>query len=65
MTTAFDSVPLNDIQIEQVNTLREIAKHLADLIVLLSPKSREQSLALTKLEENIMCDNKAISRRVS
>jgi len=62
MTTAFDSVPLNDIQIEQVNTLREIAKHLADLIVLLSPKSREQSLALTKLEENIMCDNKAISR---
>ena len=34
----------------------------AHLIVTLTPKSREQSLALTKLEEAIMHANSAIAR---
>lgn len=42
--------------------LRNTAKELAYLIVKLTPESREQSLALTKLEECIMHANAAIAR---
>lgn len=43
--------------------LREEAKALAVSIVELTPESREQSLALTKLEEAIFFANAAIARR--
>lgn len=42
--------------------LRESAKILAEMIVKLTPKSREQSLALTHLEETIFWANAAIAR---
>lgn len=43
-------------------TLREHGKALAELIMRYTPKSREQSLALTKLEESIFWANAAIAR---
>lgn len=42
--------------------LRDSAKALATQIVEQTPASREQSLALTKLEESIMWANAAIAR---
>jgi len=41
--------------------LRDSAKVLANLIIVHTPPSREQSLAITKLEEAIMWANKAIA----
>ena len=43
--------------------LRDNARMLAELIQMLTPKSREQSLALTSLEEAVMWANAAIARR--
>jgi hypothetical protein len=51
-----------DDQPERYETLRRCALHFADLIVEVAPASREQSLALTKLEEAIMWANAAIAR---
>lgn len=42
--------------------LREKAKELAYLIEALTPTSREQSLAFTKLEESIFWANASIAR---
>lgn len=44
-------------------TIREQALALARTIRGLTPESREQSLALTKLEETVMFANAAIARR--
>ena len=49
-------------QPRRYNMLRESAKILAEMIVKLTPKSREQSLALTNLEEAIFWANAAIAR---
>ena len=54
--------PKNDQQ-ERYVKLRDRAKGLAELIVELSPESREQSLALTSLEQAVMWVNAAIARR--
>jgi hypothetical protein len=51
-----------DDQPERYVALRSKAQELADLIVTLTPESREQSLALTKLEEAVMFANAAIAR---
>ena len=50
-----------DNQLERYVRLRYTAKDLALLILKLTPSSREQSLAITKLEETIMWANKAIA----
>ncbi len=42
--------------------LREAGKHLATIILDLTPASREQSLALTELEKAIFFANAAIAR---
>ena len=42
--------------------IRRIGKVFAALIVNSTPKSREQSLALTKLEEAVMWANASIAR---
>lgn len=49
-------------QPERYVQIRDTAKELAMLILTLSPGSREQSVALTKLEEVVMWTNAAISR---
>ncbi len=43
--------------------IRDEAKALAKIIVELTPDSREQSLALTALEETIFWANASIARR--
>lgn len=44
-------------------SIRNAAKGLAELIVDTTPESREQSLAITALEEAVMWANAAIARR--
>ena len=51
-----------DGQPEKYDKLRNKAKELAYLIDELCPKSREQALAITKLEEASMWANAAIAR---
>jgi len=43
--------------------IRDTAKGLAELVVARTPESREQSLALTAIEEAVMWANAAIARR--
>lgn len=50
-------------QPEKYSVIRNTAKSLAQTIVSESPESREQSLALTALEEAVMWANAAIARR--
>ena len=54
---------LNDEEIEHQVALGETGKELAYLIDEHVPISREQSLALTKLEEAIFWANAGIARR--
>lgn len=49
-------------QPERYELLRAFAKRLAEEIVTLTPSSREQSLALTNLEQAVMWANAAIAR---
>lgn len=49
-------------QVERYASLREAGKLLAIKIVQDTPVSREQSLALTKLEEAVFYANAAIAR---
>ena len=49
-------------QPERYIALRDRAKDFAELIDVSCPKSREKSLAMTKLEEVIMWANAAIAR---
>lgn len=52
-----------DGQPEKYSVLRNTAKSLAQLIVSETPESREQSLALTALEEAVFWANASIARR--
>lgn len=54
--------PPKDGQTERYETLRAHAKDLALHIVESTPESREQSLAITKLEEAVFWANAAIAR---
>lgn len=62
LDNAFTYHPPKDDQAQRYTTLRNSAKLLAHEIATLAPESREQSLALTKLEEAIMWANAAIAR---
>jgi hypothetical protein len=53
--------PFGD-QVQRYGQLRDAGKSLALLIVEMVPTSREQSLALTSLEEAIMWANAGIAR---
>lgn len=54
--------PPKDHQIERYRRIRTYASDLEKLILTLTPKSREQSLAKTKLEEVVFWANAAIAR---
>lgn len=49
-------------QPERYTTLRDAGKNLATLILQCCPDSREQSLAITKLEEALFWANAGIAR---
>lgn len=55
--------PKSGDQTARYAQLRAHAKHLAQKIAELTPESREQSLALTHLEQAVMWANAAIARR--
>lgn len=54
--------PKDEDQIERYKRLREAAKTYAQCIMTLTPPSREQSLALTQVEDAVMWANAAIAR---
>lgn len=54
--------PPKEDQQDRYLALREKGKQLAKLIVDITPSSREQSLALTNLEQAIMWANAGIAR---
>lgn len=59
---AFTYHPPKDDQGDRYAALREAAKMLAYLIADRTPASREQSLALTNLEQAVFWANAAIAR---
>jgi hypothetical protein len=63
LTTRFTYHSPKGDQPQRYVTLRNEAKRFAELILTLTPDSREQSLALTALEECVMWANAAIARR--
>lgn len=54
--------PPKDGQPEKYEAIRKSAKEFAGLIVFFTPESREQSLAITALEEAVFWANAAIAR---
>lgn len=50
-------------QIDRYHEIRRAGKQMAAEILALTPESREQSLAITHLEQTIMWANAAIARR--
>lgn len=54
--------PPKDDQSERYVLIRDTAKHLAMIICENSPQSREQSVALTHLDQVVMNANAAIAR---
>jgi hypothetical protein len=55
--------PVGD-QAARYANIRDFAKQLARQIIITSPCSREQSLALTKLEEAMFWANAAVARHM-
>ena len=55
--------PVSDEQAAHYVEVRQTAKNLASLIIEVTPESREQSLAITSLEEVVFWANAAIARR--
>lgn len=53
--------PKND-QADRYRAIRDKAKELATLIAESTPMSREQSLAMTNIEQGVMWANAAIAR---
>ena len=54
--------PPKDDQAERYGTIRDLGKHFATAVMGMTPKGREQSLALTKIEEAVFWSNAAIAR---
>lgn len=54
--------PPKDDQIARYQAIREKALKFAYFLVAVTPQSREQSLALTHLEDVVSCANAAIAR---
>jgi hypothetical protein len=62
LDTRFTHHPPKGDQTERYSAIRDQAKKLAEKIVYSTPESREQSLAITKLEEAVMWANASIAR---
>ena len=62
LTTRFTYHPPKEGQPEKYQCIRSEAHDLAKTIVTVTPPCREQSLALTKLEEAVFWANASIAR---
>lgn len=58
----FSYHPPNEFQTDRYTTIRDRARAFGQAIIRLTPESREQSLAITKLEEAVMWANASIAR---
>lgn len=58
----FRYFPPKDGQVRKYQTIRDNARNLAEIIATNTPASREQSLALTNLEQAVFWANAAIAR---
>jgi len=63
LDTRFTYHPPDGRQPTDYEYIRALAFDFAELIVSITPESREQSLAITKLEEAVMWANAGIARR--
>lgn len=63
LNTRFTYHPPTGTQPRRYVEIRDAAKTFAELILSSSPESREQSLAITHLEEVVMWTNASIARR--
>lgn len=63
LTTRFTYHAVKGTQSQRYVAIRDKAKELAQLILDSSPESREQSLAITALEQCVMWANAGIARR--
>lgn len=63
LATRFTYHAVKGTQSQRYVAIRDKAKELAQLILDSSPDSREQSLALTNLEQCVMWANAGIARR--
>jgi hypothetical protein len=63
LDTRFTDHPPAEGQPEIYRRIRAKGKELAELINEVTPPSREQSLALTAIEESVMWGNAAVARR--
>jgi hypothetical protein len=63
LTTRFTYHSPKGTQPERFVAIRDAARSLAELVVDTVPESREQSLALTAIEEAVMWANAGIARR--
>lgn len=62
VTRRFTGHEVSEAQRRRMLEIREEAHTLADVIVATTPEGREQSTAITKLEEVVFWANAAISR---
>jgi hypothetical protein len=62
IATRFTHHPPTGDQPAKYQLIREKARRLAEFIVDATPESREQSLAITSLEETVFWANAAIAR---
>ena len=62
LNNTFTYHPPKEGQQDRYVRLRSSARQIAEQVVMYTPPSREQSLALTKLEEAIFWANAAIAR---
>ena len=65
LATRFTYHPPRTGQPETYEAIRDAAKVFATYLVALTPESREQSLAVTAIEEAVFWANAAIARRES
>lgn len=63
LNTRFEYHAPHSDQVARYEGIRAAARALAQVIVGWTPESREQNIALTKLEEAVMWANAAIARR--
>lgn len=62
LNNVFTYHPPKEGQPQKYESIRAKAKELAELIVESCPESREQSLALTNLEQSVFWANASIAR---